>query len=44
MYLIINLAVGGDWPKNPDNNIFPVRFLIDYIIIIPKELDTIWDY
>ncbi|MFA6753251.1 MAG: glycoside hydrolase family 16 protein [Bacilli bacterium] len=41
MYLIINLAVGGDWPKNPDNNIFPVSFLIDYIIIIPKELDTI---
>lgn len=41
MYLIINLAVGGDWPKNPDNSIFPSGFLIDYIIIIPKELNTV---
>lgn len=40
MYLIIDLAVGGDWPKNPDDSIFPTKFLIDYIIIIPKELDT----
>lgn len=39
MYLIVNLSVGGNWPKNPDNNAFPTSFLIDYITIIPKELD-----
>jgi beta-glucanase (GH16 family) len=39
MYLIINLSVGGDWPRNPDDSILPTSFLIDYIMIIPKELD-----
>mgnify|MGYP001131171749 CR=1 FL=1 len=37
MYLLINLAVGGDWPKNPDNKDLPSDFLIDYIIIIPEK-------
>lgn len=32
MYLIINLAVGGDWPGAPDDTtIFPASFDIDYI-------------
>ncbi len=41
MYLIINLAVGGDWAKNPKDNFSLANFLIDYIMIIPKELDSV---
>jgi beta-glucanase (GH16 family) len=37
MYLIINLAIGGDWPKNPNDTIFPRDLLIDYIMIIPEQ-------
>lgn len=32
MYLLINLAVGGDWPGAPDDHTpFPSRFQIDYV-------------
>lgn len=32
MYLIANLAVGGNWPGAPDGNtVFPAEFEIDYI-------------
>ncbi|MDD5370492.1 MAG: glycoside hydrolase family 16 protein [Anaerolineaceae bacterium] len=32
MYLLINLAVGGDWPGPPDaNTVFPSDFSIDYV-------------
>lgn len=32
MYLIINLAVGGKWPGDPDEKtLFPADFLIDYV-------------
>jgi len=32
MYLLINLAVGGSWPGNPDSTTpFPARFEIDYV-------------
>lgn len=32
MYLLLNLAVGGDWPGAPDGNtVFPADFLIDYV-------------
>ncbi|ASJ76502.1 family 16 glycosylhydrolase [Granulosicoccus antarcticus] len=32
MYLLVNLAVGGSWPGNPDGSTsFPARFTIDYI-------------
>jgi beta-glucanase (GH16 family) len=32
MYLLMNLAVGGNWPGNPDNGtVFPAEFLIDYV-------------
>ncbi len=41
MYLIINLAIGGNWPKNPDNNILPTNLLIDYMIVIPKEYNKL---
>jgi beta-glucanase (GH16 family) len=34
MYLILNLAVGGNWPGEPDSNtVFPSSFKIDYIRI-----------
>lgn len=32
MYLLLDLAVGGDWPGNPDDNtVFPSVFQIDYV-------------
>jgi len=32
MYLIINLAVGGNWPGSPDENTeFPAKLTIDYV-------------
>jgi beta-glucanase (GH16 family) len=32
MYLIANLAVGGDWPGSPDaSTIFPAKYQIDFI-------------
>jgi beta-glucanase (GH16 family) len=32
MYLLINLAVGGEWPGDPDDStIFPAHFLVDYV-------------
>lgn len=32
MYIILNLAVGGDWPGAPDaSTLFPNRFEIDYV-------------
>ena len=34
MKLMINLAVGGDWPGSPtDNSIFPADFIIDFVEI-----------
>jgi beta-glucanase (GH16 family) len=34
MYVLANLAVGGDWPGPPDGStLFPADFLIDYIRI-----------
>lgn len=37
MYLILNLAVGGDWPGDPDEDTeFPARFDIDYV--------RVWDW
>jgi beta-glucanase (GH16 family) len=34
LYLILNLAVGGEWPGAPDDDTeFPARFLIDYVRI-----------
>jgi len=32
MYLIVNLAVGGEWPELPDaNTLFPARMYVDYV-------------
>ncbi|MEU5281109.1 hypothetical protein AB0G87_32415 [Streptomyces asoensis] len=33
-YVILNLAVGGDWPGPPDAGTpFPARMLVDYVRI-----------
>lgn len=37
MYLILNLAVGGDWPGPPDASTrFPASYLVDYV--------RVWQY
>lgn len=30
-YVILNVAVGGDWPGDPDDSIFPQEMLVDYV-------------
>jgi beta-glucanase (GH16 family) len=31
-YIILNLAIGGDWPKSPDNTtVFPDTVFVDYV-------------
>jgi beta-glucanase (GH16 family) len=31
-YIILNLAIGGDWPKNPDaSTVFPDTMYVDYV-------------
>jgi beta-glucanase (GH16 family) len=37
MYMLANLAVGGDWPKAPDENThFPAAFEVDYIRVYER--------
>jgi beta-glucanase (GH16 family) len=36
-FIILNLAVGGDWPGAPDNTtVFPKQMLVDYIRVYTK--------
>lgn len=35
-YLILNLALGGTWPGEIDDTIFPQKFLIDYVRVYKK--------
>ena len=38
MYLVINLAVGGDWPGAPDaQTVFPARFEIDHVRVWQRQ-------
>jgi beta-glucanase (GH16 family) len=38
MYVLLNLAVGGDWPGNPDGTtVFPATMDIDYVRIWQKS-------
>ena len=38
MYLLMNLAVGGNWPGRPDRSTkFPADFLIDYVRVWQRE-------
>ena len=36
-YVILNLAVGGDWPGNPDaGTVFPQQMLVDYVRVYKR--------
>jgi beta-glucanase (GH16 family) len=35
-YLLLNLAVGGDWPGQPTPHALPARFLIDYVRVYQR--------
>lgn len=38
MYVIANLAVGGEWPGNPDSStVFPAYFDIDYVRVYQSK-------
>jgi beta-glucanase (GH16 family) len=37
-FLILNLAVGGNWPGSPDNTtVFPQQMLVDYVRVYTKQ-------
>jgi len=41
MYVLANLAVGGNWPGSPDNSTqFPAEFVLDYIRVYQKTPPT----
>jgi beta-glucanase (GH16 family) len=45
MYLLANLAVGGDWPGNPDaSTVFPGYMDIDYIRAYQKSADVSYPF
>jgi beta-glucanase (GH16 family) len=36
-YIILNLAIGGDWPRNPDETtVFPDTVFVDYVRVYQK--------
>ena len=38
-YIILNLAIGGDWPKNPDlTTVFPDTMYVDYVRVYQNVL------
>jgi len=37
-HILLNLAIGGDWPKSPDDStIFPQEFVIDYVRVFTHK-------
>lgn len=37
-FMILNLAVGGNWPGNPDpTTVFPQRLIVDYVRVFKKS-------
>ena len=45
-HLLLNLAVGGNWPGNPDGTtVFPQDYVIDYVRVYqpPTVSDTVFD-
>jgi len=41
MYVILNLAVGGQWPGNPDaTTVFPQSMLVDYVRVYEQLAPT----
>ena len=40
-FLLLNLAVGGDWPGNPDSStMFPQTMLVDYVRVYEPQITT----
>ena len=38
-FIILNLAIGGDWPKNPDQTtVFPDTMFVDYVRVYRSVL------
>jgi beta-glucanase (GH16 family) len=38
-YIILNLAIGGEWPKNPDaSTVFPDTMFVDYVRVYKSTL------
>jgi beta-glucanase (GH16 family) len=41
-FLLLNLAVGGDWPGSPDNTtVFPQNMLVDYVKVYTRKASTV---
>jgi beta-glucanase (GH16 family) len=37
-FIILNVAVGGDWPGSPDSTtVFPQQMLVDYVRVYSKQ-------
>jgi beta-glucanase (GH16 family) len=37
-FILLNVAVGGDWPTSPDNTtVFPQQMLVDYVRVYTKR-------
>jgi beta-glucanase (GH16 family) len=44
-YLIMNVAVGGNWPGNPDGStVFPVRMEVDYVRVYASPVTVRQEY
>lgn len=40
-YILLDLAVGGDWPGNPDQHTkFPARMLVDYVRVYQRTVQA----
>jgi len=40
-FLILNVAVGGDWPGNPnDSTVFPQQMLVDYVRVYQRAVSS----
>ena len=50
-FIILNVAVGGDWPGNPDEtSVFPQTMLVDYVrvyqragCLIAPQVADLWE-
>jgi beta-glucanase (GH16 family) len=36
-YLLLNLAVGGNWPGKPNDKVLPQEFVVDYVRVYQKK-------
>lgn len=35
-YFLLNLAIGGDWPGDPDDSVLPQKMYVDYVRVYQK--------